>query len=401
MFFQGLTDRCRHLKIQLYLVLISIVLTAFLIFPVHADTFRMMEGDALQYKYERISSTGEGQTGNVTFTIASLNQTAVTLQVNATSGVQAGALRIRYSNGIPVYAERLEALVYLPPECVAESLRGKLDWAANLQSGTLATVTNETSRTQGLTVTAGSFQTLNLTLSLVGWEYGTLTLIYSVDSGVLVYEQWIPSPYGDIIIQELTALTYPLTTKQTLLDFVLPTATLILPAAIAVGEARKALHKRKAQKRGTSSENGKPANHRRTSLYIGLTGALLMLTSVSLPWSQPMGSQVYLPSSLPTLIARSALLSLSTSDFLITSLVAHSTAILAWLSVVVKIYTERKPTAQLIAVASALTAFASTAILIQAGWSLSWGSLIIIAGGVLMLTSVLAMRRKNNTKNSA
>lgn len=361
------------MRIQLFLVVVLTLLNVFPMFPVHADTFRMMEGDALQYKYERVSSTGAGQTGNVTFTIVSLNQTAVTLQVNATSSVKVGPLHIRYNNGIPVYAERLENLVYLPPECVAESLRGKLDWAANLQSDTLATVANKTSRTQGFTVTAGSFQTLNLTLNLVGWEYGTLTLIYSVDSGVLVYEQWIPSPYGDIIIQELTALTYPFTTKQTLLDFVLPTATLILPAATAVGEARKALHKRKARKRGTSSEKRKPANLRRTSLYIGLTGALLMLTSVSLPWSQPMGSQVYLPSSLPTLIARSALLSLSTSDFLIISLLAHFAAVLAWLRVAVEIYTERKPTAQLIAVVSALTAFASTVILIQAGWSLSWG----------------------------
>jgi len=367
-----------------------------MIFPACADNFRIVEGATLLYKYYRISSTGGGQTGNVRFTVASLNQTAVTLQVDATTSTQVGPLHIKYSGGIPIYAERLEALVYLPPECVAESLQGKLEWVASLESGTLATVTNETSRFQDLTVTAGFFQTLNLTLSLVGWEYGTLTLIYSVDSGVLVYESWVPSPYGDIITQELTAVTYPFTAEKTALDIVLPTATLIMPIATAVGGAHKALH-REGRKRETPTENRQLQNNlQKTPFYIGLTGALLILISVSLPWSQFMGSQVYLPSSLPTLIVRSQLFSMSTFTFVVTSLLAHVTATISWVGIAMEIFTKRKPVAQLVVTASALVAFTSTIILAQAEWPLSWGSSMIIAGGVFMLASAFVGWGKKN-----
>jgi len=38
-------------------------------------------------------------------------------------------------------------------------------------------------------VEAGTFQSINITLTLVGWEYGILTLIYDANSGILIYEQ--------------------------------------------------------------------------------------------------------------------------------------------------------------------------------------------------------------------
>gem|GEM_PF-5305735 len=54
----------------------------------------------LQYEYERMGSAGGGLTGNVTFTITSLNQTMVTLQVNGASGPEGGPLHIKYDGGI-------------------------------------------------------------------------------------------------------------------------------------------------------------------------------------------------------------------------------------------------------------------------------------------------------------
>jgi hypothetical protein len=145
----------------------------------------------------------------------------------------------------------------------------------------------------------------------------------------------------------------------------------------------------------TPTENGQLHNNpQKTSFYIGSMGALLILTSVSLPWSQLMGSQVYLPSSLPTLMAGSLLFSISTFTFFMSSLLAHATAILAWLSITAEKCAKRKPAGQLIATVSALVAFASTVILVQAGWSLSWGSLLIIAGAVLMLVSTFTVRGK-------
>lgn len=364
-------------------------------FPVQADNFRVIEGAELQYGYAKLGLTGGGQTGNLTFTIKSLNQTAVHFQINETSSTEVYSYQIEYRDGIPVYADRLEALIYLPAECVAQSLQGKLNWTESLQSTTLATVVNETAQTQNFTVTAGFFQTLNLTLSLVGFDYGTLTMIYSVDSGVLVYEQWIPAD-GDIVIQELTAVTYASAVNHTLLDFLIPTATLILPAGTAINEARRALHKRRGRKQITPPENAEPQRMpRRTSLYISVPAALLILASVSLPWSQLSKLQVYLPSSLPLLVARSTLLYLSTSTFITASLLAHSAAVAAWLGVAVELYIRRKLATQLIATSSALLGFASAAILVQAGWSLSWGSLIIIVGGALMFASLfVAMSKK-------
>ena len=91
-------------------------------------------------------------------------------------------------DGFPVYADCLEALVYLPPECVNQSLKGNLEWTNHIETQTLATVTNKTSQTLNF-VEAGTFKSINITLTLVGWEYGILTLIYDANSGILIYEQ--------------------------------------------------------------------------------------------------------------------------------------------------------------------------------------------------------------------
>ena len=389
------------MKISFYFAFTLLLLTLSTLLPVYADSFRIMDGAALQYEYARVGSTGGGQTGNLTFTIVSLNQTAVAFQINGTSRAEVDSYQIRYRDGLPVYADRLEALIYLPPECVAESLQGKLNWIASLQSTTLATVTNETGQTQSFIAPAGSFQTLNLTLSLVGWEYGTLTLLYSVDSGILVYEQWVPSPYGDIITQELTAVTYPFAVRLALPDFLVPTATLILPIGTAISEALGTLRRRGKRKQGAPAENGELQSiPRKTSLYVGLSGALLILASVSLPWSQLMGLQVYLPLSLPIFVAGSTLFSLPTTASVTATLLAHSAAIAAWVGVAVEVYARRKLATQLIATSSALLAFASAAILAQAGWSLFWGSLAAMTGGAIMLASV-AVRRKKKTAGFA
>jgi hypothetical protein len=61
------------LKIRFCLVAISLLLALRLVLPVYASAFKMMEGDELQYEYERMSSKGGGQTGNITFTITNLN----------------------------------------------------------------------------------------------------------------------------------------------------------------------------------------------------------------------------------------------------------------------------------------------------------------------------------------
>jgi hypothetical protein len=357
----------------------------------------MMEGDALQYEYERIGSNGGGQAGNVTFTVASFNQSMVTLDwVNGTSSGKEGTVNIGYDGGIPVYAGLLTALLYLPPECLAECSRGELDWITHLEFGEpLSTVANETSQTQEFTVVAGVFQTVNLTLSLVGTDYGTLTLIYDLKSGVLVYESWYPTYEGDIYVQELTTTIYPFNANHTSFDILLPIATLILPIATAIDGVRKTLRKSKRRKRGTINEKLTLRNNtKEKSFWISLAGALLILASVFLPWSQLVNSQLYLPSSLFTLLTGSTLLSVSTSAFVITSTLAHAAAILAWLGIVVGIYAKKKLAAVLLEIGSAFIAFSSTAILVNAGWALASGSTIILVGGVSLLASAFFHGRK-------
>jgi hypothetical protein len=94
------------------------------------------------------------------------------------------------------------------------------------------------------------------------------------------------------------------------------------------------------------------------------------------------------------LVGWAQVFSLSTAAFVAVSVLAHATAIVAWRSIVTSIYAQRKRLAGAIALVSAFVAFASVLILILAGWPVSWGSLIMIAGGVLMLASAFATMGK-------
>lgn len=275
---------------------------------------------------------------------------------------------------------------------MAQSLLGNLEWTTQINTNTLATVTNETWQTLNFTTEAGTFQSINITLTLKGLEYGTLTLIYNESPGVLIYEQWTPTS-ADIVILSLIGITNAPGTQQTLLNLILPTLTLATPITAATHQTYKKFKKRN-QKNEQIKETMIETSFPKKAFYIILAGASLNLASVFLPWSQFAGSQIYLPLSLPSALTGSSEPLASTSTFATISLIAHATAILVWVSIVIHLYTTKKATPQLATIASSILAFASVAIFIQTGWTSSWGLLIMVIGGILTITGTVAANIK-------
>ena len=372
------------LSIELSFILIILMLT-----PAYASQLGLNEGSTLFYKCARISSGISGyQTWDDSLKILTLNETALIFQSSSTSS----KVTAKYQDGTPTYIDYLTALIYLPPECLAESLLGNLNWTTHINTHTLATVTEKTSQTLNFTVQAGTFQSLNLTLTLTGLDSGTLAFIYDVNSGILIYEQWSPI-YGDIITLSLMTVTNAPGTQETILDLILPTAAIATPVATLVHQTRKAFQKRRRREQQPKNAAVK-SGFSKKPFYAILAGAMLNLASVFLPWSQFSGSQIYLPLSLPSALTESSGQFTLTSTFAAISLTAHATAILAWASIAMHLYTTKKVTPELVTITSSILAFASAAIFIQTGWTSSWGLLIMVTGGILTIAGTAAANIK-------
>lgn len=301
-------------------------------------------------------------------------------------------ITISYKDGIPMYADYLTALFYLPPECIAESQRGNLQWATQMSTSTHSNVTDGTSQKLNFTVPAGNFQSINITLTLTGMDYGTLTFIYDLASGILLFEEWVPS-YGDIFTLSLTSETVASEAGSILLDLVLPTAVLAVPVAMGIDKASKKLRGR-GHTHDVQPDGGGPKEGFRRVFYSTLAAALIGLASVLLPWGQLLGIQMYLPLSLPLVFTDST--AMWTPIMLTVSLVAHAAAVLAWTSLAVEVYTKRRMAPRLVAVASGVMAFSAASLFIGAGWTLSLGSLTIVVAGIFAIAGAVAMRTNSN-----
>lgn len=373
----------KTLPIALTAALITI--TILIIVPAHADQLGITEGTRLYYKWARIGSGAGGtQTGNATFEILAANQTTIIVYATGTTSV---TLTIKYQDGIPTYAERIEALIYLPQKCITQTLQGNLEWTTKLKTKT-ATVINGKAQQQEFTVEAGTFQSLNITLNLVEWMYGNLTLIYDVNSGILLYEQWIPE-YGDMIVQSLSAVTQAIKPQNVALSILITATTFATPTAITISETNKALKKRGLKNKKSSQETAEKGVFPKKTFYLILTGATLNLASTLLPWSQLAKRQMFLPLSLPT-----ALTAPTTLIPFAISLMAHSAAILAWIGIAMHLYANRKLTHQLAILISSILSFASVAIFVQSGLTPLWGVLTMTIGGTLTILGVIATNAK-------
>lgn len=344
-----------------------------------------------------MSTSGQGgyDTWDTSNKIMNFDQHTLVFQSISSSALSSMSSRVTilYQSGIPTYADYLTALIYLPPECISQSLQGNLNWTKQISTRTVASVAEGTSQILNFTVQAGTFQSVNITLALTGLEFGTLAFIYDVASGVLVFEQWVPS-YGDIIVLSLMATTNSPEIQQTIFSLILPAAALVIPAATATHQTRRLLKKRshthKEQTEKATLKSGFPGK----PFYAILVGASLNLASVFLPWSQFAGSQMYLPLSLPSALTESLGPFASASSFAAVSLVAHVAAVLAWVSIAMHLYATKKLAPQLVTVASGSLALASAAIFIQTGWASSWGLLTTVIGAILTIGATAAANIK-------
>ena len=354
----------------------------------HAENPQLQEGSTLFYRALRGSKHSIAyQKSDISDRILKLNQTTLIFQRSFASTASSGELdiKINYRDGAPTYADYLTALIYLPPECIAQSLQGNLEWTTQINTRPpLATVTNKTIETLNFTVEAGTFQSINVTLTITGLDWGTLTLIYDVNSGILIYECWVTN-YGEIIAQELIAVAYTPKTQLTILNLILSAAALATPIATAIHQTRKTLQKRSRKNEQQPKEATIKSGFPKKPFYITLTGAFLILASVFLPWSKFVDF-VYLPLSLPSALTGYGF-PISTATFSTISLLAHATAILAWLSIAMHIYTRKKLIPQLATLASSILAFTSAIIFTQTGWTPSWGLPLIVIGGILAIVS--------------
>lgn len=189
-----------RLKIQI--LLLAILLGAFTVglFTTSFYTkFGVQKDCVLSYKYWRISTSDQKyQKGEVTYHVLMFTQQEILVEISDYLDCS-----IRYKDGLPVYAERLEAMFYLPNEAVKQSLDGNFDWALDIDSPRMG-ISNATGQVLNFTVESGTFKCLNVTLSVTGMDSGNLSFLFDLNSGVMVYEQFIPS-YGDVIIQELSS----------------------------------------------------------------------------------------------------------------------------------------------------------------------------------------------------
>ena len=381
-------------KLESSLILVTVIFLLLLITSPRfslAVEMQLQEGSTLFYKGLRGSRFGGYQTWDASIRILTLNQTTLIFQSSFTfeGSTEGSKVTVKYQNGLPSYADYFTALTFLPPECIGESLQGKLEWTSQIDTlYYFPEITDKTIQTLNFTVEAGTFQAVNITLTVAD---ASLTYIYDVNSGILLYEHWFPN-YGDEIILALTAVTYT-AEKQVALNLVLSAATLAAPVTIVIHQTRNILHRHRKhgqQPKKARIKSGFPQK----PFYMILAGAILALASVFLPWGQFAELQIYLPLSLPSALIESAEFFTSTATFVTTSLIAHSTAILAWLSIAMHIYTKEKLVSQLATLTSSILAFTSALLFIQTDWTSSWGLPLTVIGGVLTITGLVVANIK-------
>jgi hypothetical protein len=373
------------------LIAFVLILSSSFVSIVHSSQLQLEQGQVLQYKYARMSTSDQSQqTGDALYQILSFDQKTLSFQINAEALFN---YTISYENGFPVYVDRLEALVYVPPESIGQSLQGNLDWVNRVETRAQQNVANKTGQAVNYTVEAGTFQCLNVTVAVASaWDSGNLTLLYDVNSGILVYEQWVPEA-GDVIVQYLASTELvQVSQKGTLFavfSVVLSSATLATPVALAVHQTRKVIKTRRDSSQ-IQLANLVKSGFPKKAFVMAVVGALLSLISVLLPWSQTKGSPTYLPLSLPPLLIQSAWVLPSNITFTLISIAAYAATILAWLGIAIHLYKTKKLTPQIAALSSSIVAFASAALFVLSGWTYSWGLWVVVAGAVLTIMSLAA-----------
>ncbi len=354
-----------------------------------------MQGSSFIYRGAVMSSSSSSQnTWEESINIISYDQSILTFSRSVSNKTQ---YVVGYDNGFPTHVDYLPNLIYLPPESIAQALNGNLDWIARFEIlKSAASINQWTAQRLNYTVEAGTFQAVNITLAVVGMDYGQLTFIYDTESGILIYEQWIPQPYGDIIIYALINASIAPTTLS-YINALLPISALSIPLFALIHQSYTRIASRfrheKDSKTRTLLKDGFP----RKPYYVMLVAAALSVVSIFAPWSQYGTIKAYLPLSLPLTFSEYLLLP-TNGDYLIMSILAHAAVLVAWLGVVLHLYVRKKVLPEILTLVSSGLGLSSAFIFFQTKLSSFLGLQIMIIAMVLAVVGIILAQIKIEIK---
>ena len=293
--------------------------------------------------------------------------------------------KVTYEDGIPIFVDYPGNLIYLPAESLALSLNQELGWVKKMKTSQGHVIENVTAQKMNFTVELGTFQCINITLSIVGMDYGRFSYLFDVESGILIYDQWVPLPYGDVYAYGLVDAQFYVGVLSAQ-NLILPALSLAIPIVMLTHQIFLICKNRKNR---ISEESLRKKLNSNKSFLILVFGALFFLSSVFMPWSQISKSGVYLLFSFPATLGSYIFLP-STSNYEIISLAAFTSAILAWLGISLGLYMQKRIIPTLATILSVISASVSIFLFIQTRWTASFGLQILVVGMVLEIVGTVA-----------
>ncbi len=335
----------------------------------------IQEGASISYTYVRTNSAdGTIQTGDALFNIKDFSETSLEFTIAGKSTV---TCLINYQNGYPIYASMIEALIYLPPQAIQASQEGNIAWVDNIEANLMVGLNEKSVKSLNFETGTGTYNSVNLTLSFTG---GTLTMIYDVNTGALLYEEF-RYPTGEIVTQSMTSINHSswLLSSAGYQSLILPILTLV---SIIITVLMCVLRRKpkSAGAKDTSSKN---------VLAFTLVAAVLAAVAVFVPWSQTQGVFDYLPYSLPTYFTYNIFTPAPALNFLLASVTAHLAAITTWLSVGLILLSSKKNLPRLTSLVSVILAIASAALFLLTGLSIHVGMPLVLASVALLALSLV------------
>ena len=388
------------MKFRIFTSVFTVTAALFLILfqtTAAATETQMQKGIKLSYLAIRGSTISTAhQTSNLTDTVLELNKTMMLYQRHYTTSDDDKKINItiKYMEGTPTFVTYLPALTYLPFQSLEKALQNDLEWTKNITtSQEWVQITGSSAETLNFTVQAGTFQCLNLTLIVTGWEAGRLSLVYDLASGILVYEIWI-TEYGEMIAQELISTELKVEKPPIVFNIFLFVTVTVTPTIISIDQARKKLFKNEKSRLNQNEKFTLKSGFPLKPFYAALIAASLALACTQLPWGQFEGWQIFLPLSLISPFTGSPPVLVFNPTIQTVSLLTYAAAIVAWITIAGYIYTTGKFMSELATVLSSIFIITSIILFLQSGLPPSWGLPLNATAAILLVTSMLAAKIK-------
>jgi hypothetical protein len=364
-------------KSCLTLLISFLVLSSLLVLPSSGDVIGIQEGTAITYTYVKtLGANDTFQMGDALYSIEKFNSTYLEFTIEGKKSVECN---ITYTDGYPRNVSRLEALIYLPPQAIQQSQQGNLNWVDEINAPLISGLLNKTVEPFDLTTDTGTYTSVKLTLKLLA---GTLIMIYDVDSGGLIYQEF-HYPGGDVITQSMKSIGYdsPLLSGNSILSLIMPILTLVSIVLVV-------LMCLKRKKPGEQLKTVKDASSKNVLVFT-LVAAVLAVVAVFVPWSQTQTALTYLPYSLPTYFTYTFFTPAPALNFLVASVTAHLAAITTWVSVGLILLSSKKTLLRITSVVSIIFAIVSVALFLLTGQSIHVGMPLVLASVALLALSLV------------